>query len=42
MEVFLKQKVKIIFKKVLGYDLTKDNKDLFFTNMACCYRNDKL
>lgn len=29
-----------LFKKVLGYDLTKDNKDLFFTNMACCYRNE--
>lgn len=29
-----------LFKKVLGYDLTKENKDLFFTNMACCYRNE--
>ena len=28
-----------LFKKVLGYDLTKENEDLFFTNMACCYRN---
>ena len=28
-----------LFKKVLGYDLTKVNEDLFFTNMACCYRN---